>query len=88
MVVSLDAVFGGFQQQRESFTPTAAQTIFPLAAPPAVDSYPDTVVRVNQVPYGEGAVGGGYFTVTGSQITWNNQFLLDSGDTVEVIYFI
>jgi hypothetical protein len=88
MVVNLDAVFGGFQQQRETFTPSAAQTIFPLAAPPAVASYPDTVVRVNQVPYGEGVVGGSYFTVSGSQITWSNQFVLDVNDVFEVVYFI
>ena len=87
MVVNLDAVFQGGQQQRESFVPGAAQTIFPLAAAPLVSLIPDTVVRVNQVPYGEGAVGGSYFTVTGSQMTWQNQFLLDANDIVEIIYF-
>lgn len=87
MVVNLDAVFQGGQQQRETFVPSAAQTIFALAAAPLVSLIPDTVVRVNQVPYGEGVVGGSYFTITGSQMTWLNQFLLDSGDVVEIIYF-
>jgi hypothetical protein len=40
------------------------------------------------VPYGEGVVGGSYFTVSGSQITWSNQFVLDVNDVFEVVYFI
>jgi hypothetical protein len=88
MVVSLDQVFGGLQQQREAFTPVLSQTIFNLATAPAVSGIPDTVMRINQVPYGEGVVGGGYFTVTASQVTWANLFILDPGDTVEIIYFI
>lgn len=88
MVVSLDQVFQGFQQQREAFTPAPAQTIFILAVAPAVAAIPDTVMRINQVPYGEGAVGGNYFTVAGTTVTWNNNFVLDAADSVEIIYFI
>lgn len=87
MVVNLDAVFAGFTQVRESFSPGNGQTLFNLTlGTPAVPA--DTVMVINQVDYREGAAGGNHFTVSGTVVTWTDIFQFEVADSLEIVYFI
>lgn len=88
MVVGLDIIAGGAgaaDPVTEFFTPTPAQTVFNLAQAPADPS--DTIMKVNTATYDEGSPTPGYFTVSGTTLTWLDVFQLDSTDEVSVTYF-
>jgi len=92
VVFNLDALIEstGAEPNRDYFTPangnppTPAQTVFLLSTMPLV---PARVIGIlNGVEYGEGVAAGGYFTVSGSTLTWAGPPTLGPTDEFEVIY--
>ena len=91
MVIGLDIEIGaggggGGAPEVDLFTPSNGQTVFVLSQAPADPA--ETSMRVNQLTYSEGSPNPGYFTVTGNTLTWLNQFVLDTADEVEVVFFV
>jgi len=89
MVFGIDTEIGSggggtFDKREEVFVPsTPGQTAFTLAAAPANPS--DSSLFVNTVKY----LYGTDFSIAGTALTWlDNEFTLDTQDTLEVIYFV
>lgn len=81
-IVRLIEAYALNDRREESFTPTAAQTVFNIAATPTDPS--DVDFRLNGVSYETGTD----FTVSGTTVTWVKAITLDTTDTVEIVYYV
>ncbi len=87
MVINIDSINQNLEPVRDFFTPTLGQTIFNLTLGTPADPT-DTVMRVNGETYAEGNPTPGFFSVSGTTVTWHNRFQLDGSDEVEILYFV
>lgn len=85
MTINIDLLAELGNTHRDSYLPSDGQTVFVLTRAPQDPE--DVRFLVNNVEYTEGAGGGGYFTVSGTTLTWNDVFLIHSSDLVEAVYY-
>ena len=85
MTINIDLLAGLADAQRDPFAPSNGQTIFTLSRTPHDPT--DVRLIVNNSEYDEGTDGGGYFTVSGTTLTWNNIFVIQSSDLMEAVYY-
>jgi hypothetical protein len=86
MTINIDLLAGLADAQRDAYpTPSNGQTVFPLTRTP----HDTTDVRflVNSAEYTEGVSGGGYFTVSGTTLTWAGLFAIQNTDLIEAVYY-
>ena len=69
-------------RNEEQFTPSAAQTVFAIAATPNDPSNVD--FRLNTVSY----VYSVDYTVSGTTVTWTNGIVLATTDRVDIVYYV
>lgn len=84
--ILIDAGGGGGDSTQDFFTPTNGQTMFTLSATPL--DVADVIMYVNGVAYAEGSPTPGYFTVSGTTLTWLDVFVFTTNDDIVVVYFV